>query len=503
MRNVSYKVPVLSVFLPFREETMRTRRSKIIATLGPASMNESVLIALLQEGVDVVRLNFSHGTHEQHAQAIERVRRLSKRLGKATAILQDLQGPRIRVGKLPQEPLMLKEGETVTLYPEHLPPPQDAPKPIPIDFPQLPEVVKVGTRILMDDGHYELRVTAVRGNFVEAKVVLGGKLLSHKGLNFPGTPLNVPAFTEKDEADLAFGLKHDVDAVAVSFVRSADDVARVRQAIAQIAPEKIDTPIIAKLERPEALDNLDEILEAADGVMVARGDLGVELPPQDVPIAQKRIIAAANRRAKLVITATQMLDSMVNNPRPTRAEASDVANAVFDGSDALMLSAETAVGRYPVEAVRMMSAIITEAECHGSEWAHFVLPADEGDRDDARALTLAARELAHDRDVSAIAVFTQTGRTATLMSKARPRVPILAFTPDEHTYRRLSMYWGVFPQQVPFANTVETMLAHVEAAMRSATLISEGQKVVLISGFPVGAMRPPNFALLHTVGERP
>ena len=291
-----------------------------------------------------------------------------------------------------------------------------------------------------------------------------------------------------------------MDAVAVSFVRQAADIARVRQAIAQMAPNKVNLPIIAKLERPEALENLHAIVHAADGVMVARGDLGVELPPQRVPIAQKEIIATANHHAKLVITATQMLDSMIHAPRPTRAEASDVANAVFDGTDAVMLSGETAIGDYPVEAVKMMDAIVREAEGQFAHWGHLAEMETSTTRDDARSLTRAARELAHERDVAAIAVFTQTGRTAVLMSKARPRVPIFAFTPEEGTYRRLSMYWGVIPQQVPFANTVENMLQHVEAALRAATPIEAGQQVVLISGFPVGAMRPPNFALLHTVG---
>ncbi len=479
------------------------RNVKIVATVGPASRDEPTLRALLQAGVNVIRLNFSHGSHEDHAEVIAKVRRLSHRLGKAVAILQDLQGPKIRVGALPNEPLLLQPGETVVLYPEGEPPPKPHHKAIPVDFPDLPQVARPQKHILLDDGHLELLVIGVEGHAVQAKVLLGGELRSHKGINFPGVPLDIPAFTEKDEADLAFGLAQGVDALAVSFVRRAEDVARVRQAVAQMASAEVNIPIIAKLERPEALENLHEIIHAADGVMVARGDLGVELPPQQVPIAQKEIIAMANRHAKLVITATQMLDSMIHAPRPTRAEASDVANAVFDGTDAVMLSGETAVGEYPLEAVKMMDAIVREAEAHFAQWGHVAHPETVTTRDDARALTRAARELAHERDVAAIAVFTQTGRTAVLMSKARPRVPIFAFTPEERTYRRLSMYWGVVPQQVPFANTAETMLRHVEAALRATTPIEPGQQVVLISGFPVGAMRPPNFALLHTVGEAP
>ena len=480
--------------------TFHHRNVKIVATVGPASQDEATLRALIQAGVDVFRLNFSHGTYDEHAAIIERVRRLSHRLGKAVAILQDLQGPKIRVGQLPREPLTLTAGEKVALYPENLPAPEGDALAIPVDFPELPRVARPGGHILLDDGHLELVVQAVKQHVVEAEVVLGGRLTSHKGINFPGAPLDIPGFTEKDERDLAFGLAQGVDAVAVSFVRQAGDIARVRQAIAQMAPHKVNLPIIAKLERPEALENLHAIVHAADGVMVARGDLGVELPPQRVPIAQKEIIAMANHHAKLVITATQMLDSMIHAPRPTRAEASDVANAVFDGTDAVMLSGETAIGDYPVEAVKMMDAIVREAESQFAHWGHIAEVETSTTRDDARSLTRAARELAHDRDVAAIAVFTQTGRTAVLMSKARPRVPIFAFTPEESTYRRLSMYWGVVPQQVPFANTVENMLQHVEAALRAATPIEAGQQVVLISGFPVGAMRPPNFALLHTVG---
>ncbi len=474
------------------------RRTKIVATIGPASQDEVTLTALIQAGMNVARLNFSHGTHADHARLIERIRRLADRLGQPVAILQDLQGPKIRIGDL-DAPRSLQSGETVTLTTAA----QPAPEHLPVDYPDLPRAVRPGGQILIDDGQIELRVTEVGQDTVQAEVVLGGEVRPHKGLNLPGARLLVPGFTEKDEQDLAFGLAQGVDAVAISFVRSAADVARVRKAVARLAPEQVDLPVIAKLERPEALENLHEIVHAADGVMVARGDLGVEMPPETVPIAQKEIIEAANRHAKLVITATQMLDSMITNPRPTRAEASDVANAIFDGSDAVMLSGETASGRYPVEAVRMMDAIVRQAEEHLDTWGHWGGVSEPHlARDDALALTHAARELAHERQVAAIAVFTQTGRTARLMSNARPRVPILAFTPEERTYRRLALYWGVIPFLVPFADTVEQMLKHVEAAMMAATPIQPGERVVILSGFPIGAMRPPNFALLHTVGER-
>jgi pyruvate kinase len=291
--------------------------------------------------------------------------------------------------------------------------------------------------------------------------------------------------------------------VAISFVRTAQDVGRVRQAIARLNPDRVDTPIIAKLERSEALDNLDAIIQAADGVMIARGDLGVEMSPQEVPIAQKRIIEAANEQGKAVITATQMLESMIESPRPTRAEASDVANAIFDGTDAVMLSGETAIGRYPVESVIMMGAIVSEAEDHLQEWGHWHNKSlDEETDNDALYLCRAAGELARDRHVAAVAVFTNTGGTALLMSKTRPGVPIMAFTSRERTYLRMGLYWGVVPHLVPLADTMEALLAHVESALLAETPVQRGQQVVLICGFPVSEVRRSNLVMLHTVGQR-
>jgi len=332
--------------------------------------------------------------------------------------------------------------------------------------------------------------------------VTGGILKSNKGINLPGTCLDIPSFTPKDEEDLVFGLKHNVDAVAISFVQRASDITLVKEKIRKLAPEKTDTLIIAKMERPEALNNLDEIIDVADGVMVARGDLGVEMPPESVPIAQKRIIEAANKNGKIVITATQMLDSMIHNPRPTRAEATDVANAIFDGTDAVMLSGETAIGKFPKKSVEMMNSIIKESEENLKSWGRWQGTSYAAAGDDAAAITQAAKELAHDLYVAAIAVFTQTGRTARLMSKTLPRVPILGFTPNQRTFRRMTLYWGVFPLMVPFANTMEEMLAHVDAAMIESTPIKPGQQVVVISGFPVGERSLPNFALLYTVGQK-
>lgn len=476
------------------------RKVKIVATLGPASETEPVLERLLLAGVNVTRLNFSHGTHEEHAARIASVRKISRRLGQATGILQDLQGPKIRVGNLPA-PMQLERGQTVTLYAAQDAPPHDKEAVIPVDFCELFESVQPGDRLLLDDGRLMLEIGSVAGRILSAEVLVGGLLSSHKGINLPGVRLRISGFTEKDEADLAFGISQGVDAVAVSFVRTAEDVNQVRDAMKRFAEGQPLPLLIAKLERPEALDNLESILDVVDGVMVARGDLGVEMPPERVPVLQKHIIQKANQRAKLVITATQMLESMIQNPLPTRAEASDVANAVFDGTDAVMLSAETASGSYPVEAVKMMDRVVCEAETHFIEWgSHPERVAGLGESD-AASMARAARELAHDRDVTAVAVFTMQGHTAWLMSKSRPVKRILAFTPEESTYRKAAFLWGVCPQLVPFANTLEEMIQILDEALLNSG-IRAGQQVVLVCGFPVGAMRPPNMALLHMVGEK-
>ncbi|MBN2385971.1 MAG: pyruvate kinase [Anaerolineales bacterium] len=474
------------------------RKAKIVATIGPASQDEAVIERLLQAGMNVARLNFSHGTHAEHAAWSARLRAVAGRLGRPLAILQDLQGPKIRVGKL-DPPLELAEGQEVILYSTtgDLPTQVGAQALIPVDFPELFTSVQVEGRILLDDGRIALRVAGVGSGHLSARVETGGSLSSHKGINLPGTILDIPAFTGKDAEDLAFGLELGLDGVAVSFVRSARDVLTVRAAIEAARPKK-DPLVIAKLERPEALESLDAILQAADGVMVARGDLGVEMAPEDVPVAQKRIIRQANQMGKLVITATQMLESMISNPLPTRAETSDVANAVFDGTDAVMLSAETAVGKYPVESVAMMDRVVRHAEVETDVWGHH--EEMKVIREDALAVAYAARELAHDRDVTAIAVFTRTGRSAILMAKARPRVPILAFTPESDTYTRLGFIWGVTSNRVPFADTVEAMLAHVEAALKQSGMVKTGDQVVLVAGFPLKEVRPPNMAFLHTIG---
>src|SRR5579859_1672046 len=466
--------------------------------MGPASGSEDKIAALIAAGMNVARLNFSHGTHEEHAAMIASVRRISRRLAKPVSILQDLQGPKIRTGLLNGgEGVMLNDQALFTITTREV---RGSANEVSTTYEGLPRDVHRGDRLLLDDGKLELAVENIDNTDVQCRVVHGGLLQEHKGINLPGVIVNIPSLTEKDRDDLAFGVAQGVDYIAISFVRRAEDIADVKRTLVAVDPNAAKLPIIAKLEKPSALDNLEEILQVADGVMVARGDMGVELSPQQVPTAQKRIIAAANRQRKIVITATQMLDSMMTNPLPTRAEASDVANTIYDGSDAVMLSGETATGQYPIESVRMMASIIKEAEAHTEEWGRWH-GAHESTSDDSVALARAAGELATDRDVTAIAIFTLTGRNARIMSKARPRVPILAFTPDPKTYQRLPLLWGVTPYLIPQADTLEAMLAHVEAGMLYDSPVRAGQQVIVIAGIPPSRLVPANIILLHTVGK--
>lgn len=475
------------------------RRTKIVATIGPASRNDDMIHRLLKAGVNVARLNLSHGTHEDHTMVFNRLRNAAKEMGIPVSILLDLQGPKIRIGKLPGDEILITQGQQVILTTQTN---STNAGEIPVDFAELPGSVHSGGRILLDDGNLELRVDTIEPNRVFAHVIVGGVLKSHKGISLPEAHLDISALTEKDGFDLEFGLNLGVDAIALSFVRSEKDVHLLREKILEISPELKNIPIIAKLERPEALDHLEEIMDAANGVMVARGDLGVEMSPEEVPIAQKRIIESANRHAKVVITATQMLESMIHNPRPTRAEASDVANAIFDGTDAVMLSGETAVGDYPIASVEMMNAIICQAEAHVEEWGHWHGPAvTDSQSDDSIFMSLAVRELAHDRNVAAIAVFTMSGRTALHVSKTRPGVPILAFTPDIRTYNRLEMYWGVNPYMVPHSTTLEDMLVDVDTALKGSSVVNPGQQVALTCGFPVATVSPTNLVLLHRISN--
>ncbi len=477
------------------------RHTKIVCTIGPASNSEERIEQLMRAGMNVARLNFSHGTQNDHAIVIERVRSISARLGCAIAILQDLQGPKIRTGQLKDgQPVMLVDGAETTI----------TTRPIIGDanmfattYQPLPQDVKVGDRILLDDGLLELRVLAHNETDVRCQVVHGGLLKEHKGINLPGVAVSAPALTEKDRDDLKFGVLHKVDYVALSFVRKPEDVVEAKQLIKQYQAElnvgkltPISIPLIAKLEKPEAVARLDEILNVVDGVMVARGDLGVEMAPEKVPLIQKRIINRCNDLGLPVITATQMLESMITNPRPTRAEASDVANAILDGTDAVMLSGETAVGAYPIEAVQMMVRIALETES-GNRTAR----QPQCKRlTQAHAVSHAARALAEEVSVQAIVVFTRSGVSAHLISKDRPRTPILAYTPSERVYRQLALWWGVWPHILHMQGTTEELISVVDKRLQDDKLQKSGDHVVIMGGLPVASHARTNFVKLHRVG---
>jgi pyruvate kinase len=454
------------------------RRAKIVCTLGPATSSDSVLQDMIRNGMDVARLNFSHGTHDDHARAIERVRRIAAKQGQSVAILQDLQGPKIRTGRLRGgKPVLLRAGAKLTLTPRDVP---GTAALIPTTFPTLAQEVKPGDRVLLSDGLIELRVRALRNAAVECEVISGGVLREHQGINLPGAALTVPSLTQKDRADLEFGLKHGVDMVALSFVRTADDVREIKRLL---GGRSNMPPVIAKLEKPQAIEHLEEILEVGDGVMVARGDLGVEMAPELVPVIQKEIIRRAAEWRKPVITATQMLESMIEHPRPTRAEASDVANAIFDGTDAVMLSAETAAGKYPRQAVAMMARIIREAEAHIEFSTQALAP-----RSQRRELSIPetiCESMAHaacELDMRAIAVFTETGTTARLLSKYRPPVPIYAFTPDACVSHWLNVLWGVRPIHSQPARSADHMLQMAESALIRLGAVTAGEVIGVVAG---------------------
>ena len=469
------------------------RRTKIIATIGPVSQSPEMVRSLIEAGMDVARLNFSHGDHETHRQAIKTLRAVSQELGRPIGILQDLQGPRLRTGQLTDGgPILLNPDSTFNLCVFAVPGTAES---VHIDYPSLPDEVRSGDTILIDGGRIELEVTVVKADQIHTRVLNGGQLRENAGLNIPGAVLTAPPLAEKDRMDIKLGIEEGVDLIALSFVRSAKQVTELSEVMKTMGAE---IPIIAKLERPEAVEDLEDILAAAEGVMVARGDLGVEVTAERVPSIQKHIIQRSNEANRLVITATEMLDSMIRNPRPTRAEASDVANAVFDGSDALMLSGETAVGAYPLESVETMVRIIVDAEAHSHEWGEPLKPARPDLRDDAVATTRAARKLAEDRSVAAIAVFTRTGKTAQLMSKARPTASIIAFTPEPTTYTRMCSLWGVEPRLCSSVSTVEEMIQIVDDDLKNSLT---GRQVVMVASLPVGQGGPPNFVYLRRLGE--
>jgi len=474
----------------------RPRRAKIICTIGPASDTEECIRDLMRIGMDVARLNFSHGTHAEHARRIKRLRRAARSLKRSICILQDLQGPKIRTGRLKgAEKITLETGKRVTITPRDV---AGTATLLSTDFAQLAREVEPGARVLLSDGRIELRVLAIRGSDVECEIVNGGQLASQQGINLPGVALSIPALTEKDKIDLKFGLQHGVDAVALSFVRSADDI-RATKALMRKYGKSV--PIIAKLEKPQAIERLEEILEAAAAVMIARGDLGVELPPEQVPVIQKRVIQRASVWRKPVITATQMLESMTHSPRPTRAEASDVANAIFDGTDVVMLSGETASGEYPRETVAMMTRIILEAEASMA-----LLPQAPRRRRENQTYSVAetiCESIAHAAEelhMGAIAVFTESGNTARMLSKHRPKACIYAFSRKPEVVNRMNSLWGVTPIHKTHWDSAEAMVTTAEKELLPKGVIRPGDVLGLVAGTRLTS-GATNFMRLHTVRE--
>ncbi|THI83595.1 MAG: pyruvate kinase [Nitrospira sp. CG24A] len=485
------------------------RKAKIVCTIGPASAEPSILERLINSGMDVARLNFSHGTHDSHRAAIASIRAVADRLCRPIAIVQDLQGPRIRVGDLEEAGVEVAEEQRIrlvggmrrfggqigrqTIAPSKL-------AEIPVGYPELAQDVKPGARILIDDGLIELLVIAVSGGAVECRVKTGGRVLPRKGINFPGTRISAPTLTEKDRKDIRFGVAEGVDYMALSFVRGPEDVQAVRRLVAECGG---DQPIIAKIERAEAIAALDSVLEEADGVMIARGDLGVEMGPEIVPILQKRIIAKANHHRRLVITATQMLESMTQRPSPTRAEASDVANAIFDGTDAVMLSAETALGQYPVESVQVMDRIVRTAESEALR--PHIDPAERVTGREYRSIPEAMCEAAASASAAtkavAIAALSESGTTARLLSKQRPAAPIVAFTPHEPVRRRMALYWGVLPRLLVRIHDPDARVHAVEQRLVKEALAGPHDCVVLLSGAVMGQLGGTNMMKLHRIAS--
>jgi pyruvate kinase len=463
-------------------------RTKIVCTLGPSTASRETLRSLMEAGLNVARLNFSHGTHEQHAATVALVRQEAKALDRPIAILGDLQGPRIRIGDL-AEPRTVTDGEDVVLVAgENAQGDQ-----LPTTYEHLCDDVKVGDRILVDDGLIELVVLDVHAPAVRARVLHGGVIKSHKGMNLPGVAVSAPSITDKDWADVAFAVEHRLDYLALSFVRRAADIAELRERIPK------EMLVVAKIEKDSALENIESIVRTSDAVMVARGDLGVELPFEEVPIAQKRIIALCNSLGRPVITATQMLESMITHPRPTRAEASDVANAIFDGTDAVMLSAETAAGQYPRLAVEAMTRIILEIEKHprmvGADDRESREMALSTEHAIAAAATSAVRSLA----APAMVVFTKSGFSARVVASHRPGVPILVLTDQERTYRQLALVWGVIPCLVPHCETYWDMVKLALSAIRSRGLAREGDRIVVTAGVPFDVPGTTNLMKVETV----
>jgi pyruvate kinase len=472
------------------------RRTKIVCTIGPASESLDNLKKLMNAGMNVARLNFSHGDYEEHGARIRNIREACSETGNIVAILLDTKGPEIRTGKLREEPIELVQDKHIILTTEEV---LGDTERISVTYKDLPRDVHVGSTILVDDGLIGMTVVDVRGSEIECRIVNGGQLKSKKGVNVPGVKIKLPGITEKDANDIVFGIQQNVDFIAASFVRKASDVMEIRELLERHNAPHIQ--IISKIENQEGVDNLDEILEVSDGLMVARGDLGVEIPAEDVPIVQKQMIKKCNLVGKPVITATMMLDSMQRNPRPTRAESSDVANAVFDGTDAVMLSGETAAGKYPVESVQTMARIAERAESALEYREIFTRQAQAQQTTVTEAISQAVANSALELDAKAILTATESGYTARMVAKYRPKAPIIAVTPNDQVIRRLSLIWGVIPVKGVEASTTDELFDFAVDSSIQAGLVSLGDIVVITAGVPVGRSGTTNIIKIHQVGE--
>ena len=457
------------------------RRTKIVATLGPASSDPDIIAKLMEAGVNLFRLNFSHGSREMHQKNIEFIRRESKRLGRPVGVLQDLQGPKIRVATFAKGKVELAVGDRFDLTCSDDSPGDESR--VGVTYKNLHNDVKIGDNLLLDDGRLALRVVGIKNQTIETEVTLGGTLSNNKGINIPGADLSIPALTDKDVEDLLYGAELEVDWVAMSFVRSRDDLLLARHYLARAGSR---AKLMAKIEKPSAVNRFDELLKEVDGIMVARGDLGVEMPPEQVPLIQKRLIRACVEAGRPVITATQMLESMIQSPTPTRAEASDVANAIFDGTDAVMLSAETAVGKYPVQAVMMMHRIArsveTDERYQQGMREHYPKPDDTT----ADAVSLGACQMAFNLSARVIVTFTSSGTTALRVSRNRPAAPILAITPNERALQQMTVAWGVVPHLSEDIETTDEMVQVAARAIRETGLAEEGDRYVITAGVPFG-----------------
>jgi len=468
------------------------RRAKIVATLGPATSSYENIRAIIDAGVDVARMNLSHGSYAVHEEVYKNVRKAAEDSGRAVAVLVDLQGPKIRLGKFENGPHELEVGDIFKITVEDILGTKDI---VGTTYKGLPGDVKPGDFLLIDDGKVKVRVVEADDTVVTTEVIVAGPVSNNKGINLPGVAVNVPALSEKDEDDLRWGLKLGADLIALSFVRDAADITRVHEIMAE---EGRKVPVIAKIEKPQAVDNLEAIIDAFDSIMVARGDLGVELPLEAVPIVQKRAVELARRMAKPVIVATQMLESMISSPVPTRAETSDVANAVLDGADAVMLSGETSVGEYPVITVQTMARIVSSTEDHGLER---IPPLGTKPRTQGGAITLAAAEVADFVDAKYVCVFTESGDSARRMSRLRFRIPMKAFTPDPAIRRRMALTWGIETFLVDRVTHTDAMYAQVDEVLLREGLAEVGDAVVVISGSPPGITGSTNDLRVHRVGD--